>query len=203
MEYIDGDSLKASLLARRDRRETYPLGEAVQVVNDIASALDYAHAHGIVHRDVKPANIMLRSEERLAQFAGGSDYSAVLTDFGIARMLEGVQLTNPGATVGTPDYMSPEQARGDPAEAASDVYALAIVLYEMLTGELPFHADTPVAVLVQHMHEDPPRVGDKVSDLPEELDGVIRRAMAKDPVERFPTAGALAIELTRILEYHT
>ena len=203
MEYIDGDTLKASLLARRDRGEIYSFREAVQVINDIASALDYAHAHGIVHRDVKPANIMLRSEERLAKFAGGSDYSAVLTDFGIARMLEGVQLTNPGATVGTPDYMSPEQARGDPAEAASDVYALAIVLYEMLTGELPFHADTPVAVLIQHMHEEPPSIREKVSDLPSELDDVIRRAMAKDPVERFPTAGALAIEFTRILEYHT
>ena len=116
-------------------------------------------------------------------------------------MLEGVQLTNPGATVGTPDYMSPEQARGDPAESASDVYALAVVFFEMLTGELPFHADTPVAVLIQHMNEEPPRIRERASDLPKELDQVIRRAMSKDPVERYPTAGALAIELTRILEY--
>jgi serine/threonine-protein kinase len=141
---------------------------------------------------VKPANILLRREERLARLTGGRPFTAVLTDFGVARMLEGVQLTGTGATIGTPDYMSPEQARGQAATAASDVYALSIVLYEMLTGELPFTADTPVAMLLQHMQAVPPSVLLKAPDLPSNLEMVLLRGLAKNPADRFSTAGQLA-----------
>jgi tRNA A-37 threonylcarbamoyl transferase component Bud32 len=196
MEYIDGETLKERLVRLNESGERIPLAEVIRVVNDIAAGLDYAHAHNIVHRDVKPANIMLRREERLAQLTGGSPFTAVLTDFGVARMLEGVQLTGTGATIGTPDYMSPEQAKGQSAAAASDVYALSIVLYEMLTGELPFRADTPIAVLLQHMQATPPSVLTKVPDLPVNFETVLLKGLAKDPEDRYTTAGQLAEAVT-------
>ncbi|MCL4267474.1 MAG: protein kinase [Anaerolineae bacterium] len=197
MEYIQGESLKDWLHQLREVNHRLPLADAVKVVRDIAAALDYAHAHGIVHRDVKPANIMLRQEERLAQLTGNAEYTAVLTDFGVARMLEGAQLTGTGATIGTPDYMSPEQAHGRPAQAASDIYALGIVLFEMLTGELPFTADTPVALLLQHMQATPPPLTVKAPDIPPDLELVLMQALAKDPENRYATAGQFAAALQR------
>lgn len=199
MEYIDGETLKERLVRLNQNGARLPLPEVTHIITDMAAALDYAHAHNIVHRDVKPANIMLRREERLAQLTGRTPFTAVLTDFGVARMLEGVQLTGTGATIGTPDYMSPEQARGQAATAASDVYALAIVLYEMLTGELPFTADTPVAVLLQHMQEPPPSVLVKVPDLPVGFEAVLRTGLAKNPAGRYATAGQMAEALTAVV----
>jgi serine/threonine protein kinase len=199
MEFIDGETLKDRLVRLNQNGARLPLPEVSHIVTDMAAALDYAHAHNIVHRDVKPANIMLRREERLAQLTGRTPFTAVLTDFGVARMLEGVQLTGTGATIGTPDYMSPEQARGQAATAASDVYALAIVLYEMLTGELPFTADTPVAVLLQHMQEPPPSVLVKVPDLPVGFEAVLRTGLAKNPAGRYATAGQMAEALTAVV----
>ncbi|MBE2223104.1 MAG: protein kinase, partial [Anaerolineae bacterium] len=198
MEYIDGETLKDRLMALNQNGSRMPLPDVIRVVNDMAAALDYAHAHNIVHRDVKPANIMLRQEARLAQLTGGALFTGVLTDFGVARMLEGVQLTGTGATIGTPDYMSPEQAKGQAATPASDVYALAIVLYEMLTGELPFTADTPVAVLLQHMQATPPSVLMKVPDLPVNFETILLKGLAKEPSDRYATAGQLAGELTAV-----
>jgi len=198
MEYIDGETLKERLVGYNQNGKRMPLSEVIRVVNDIAAALDYAHAHNIVHRDVKPANIMLRQEARLAELTGGAPFTGVLTDFGVARMLEGVQLTGTGATIGTPDYMSPEQAKGQSATASSDVYALSIVLYEMLTGELPFTADTPVAVLLQHMQATPPSVLVKVPDLPVHFETILLKGLAKDPDDRYGTAGQLAEAVTAV-----
>lgn len=198
MEYIEGKTLKERLLELRQQQQRLPLTEAVQIVRDIAAALDYAHAYSIVHRDVKPANILLRREERLAQLTGAAPFVGVLTDFGIARMLEGMQLTGTGATIGTPDYMSPEQARGEPAGPASDVYALGVLLYEMLTGELPFTADTPIAVLLKHMQADPPPLLAKAPDLSAEMETVLMRSLAKDPTARYATAGQMAQALLEV-----
>lgn len=197
MEYIEGESLKELLRQLRETGHRLPLSDGVKVVRDIAAALDYAHAHGIVHRDVKPANIMLRQEERLAALTGNAEYTAVLTDFGVARMLEGAQLTGTGATIGTPDYMSPEQARGQPAQSASDIYALGIVLFEMLAGQLPFTADTPVALLLQHMQATPPSLTAVSPHLPPDLELVLMQALAKEPENRYATAGQFAAALQR------
>ena len=192
MEYIEGQTLKERLIDLNQQQQRLPIAETVQIVSNIAAALDYAHAYNIVHRDIKPANIMLRREEKLAQLTGVAPFVAVLTDFGIARMLEGMQLTGTGATIGTPDYMSPEQARGEAAGPTSDVYALGILLYEMLTGELPFTADTPIAVLLKHMQSDPPSVLQKMPDLPTGLETVLMRSLAKVSQDRYPTAGQMA-----------
>lgn len=200
MEYIEGETLKERIVRIGNAGERLPLAEVRQIVQDTAAALDYAHAHGIIHRDVKPSNIMLRSEERLAQFTGAAAFTAVLTDFGVARMLEGVQLTGTGAAIGTPDYMSPEQARGEPATAASDIYALGIVLFEMLTGELPFKADSPLAVLIKHLQARPPLLASKVPELPVSLELVIMKALTKDPQDRYATAGELASALSQAIK---
>ncbi len=200
MEYIEGDTLKARLQTLRAANERMPLPEIVEIIQDVAAAMDYAHAHGIVHRDIKPANIMLRPEERLAALTGAVPFTAVLTDFGVARMLEGVQITGSGATIGTPDYMSPEQAQGQSAGPSADIYALGIVLYEMLTGELPFTADSPVAVLLKHLQAHPPLLVDTAPELPPGIDMILTRALAKEPQKRYPTAGQLATELAEIVE---
>ncbi len=204
MEYIQGETLKQRMTRLRNQGERLSLADTVKIMRDISAALDYAHAHGIVHRDVKPANIMLREEERLSQLTGESEYTAVLTDFGVARMLEGAQITGTGATIGTPDYMSPEQAQGQPARAPSDVYALGILLYEMLTGELPFTADTPVALLLKHMQDTPPPLMIKAPELSPDMELVLMQSLAKQPDERFATAGQFSSALNRaskILNY--
>lgn len=199
MEFIDGPTLKDRLNEVRDDHRHLDLVEAGQIIQGIAAALDYAHAHGIVHRDVKPANILLRPEEQLAKLTGVLPFTAVLADFGVARMLEGVQLTQTGAAVGTPDYMAPEQASGETASLASDIYALGIVLYEMLTGELPFRGDTPVAVILQHIEAAPPSIVEKLPHVPAGVDEIITKAMAKKPEERYLTAGAMAQALNQLI----
>ena len=180
MPFIDGESLRSRL--RRERQ--LPVSDAIRIAREVASALAYAHAQGVVHRDVKPENVLLSSGH------------AMLTDFGVAR-LAGVgiseNLTDPGLAVGTVSYMSPEQASGDSAvDARSDIYSLACVLYEMLSGDPPFGGSTPQAIIARHLHDLPPPVSVVRPSVPPNVIAALERALQKVPADRFQTAGAFA-----------
>jgi hypothetical protein len=173
MRLISGGALSSLL---RDGR--LPPERIITILRGAADALDYAHGKGVVHRDVKPQNMLLDEAERL-----------YLADFGIAKMVEGSgALTQTGMITGTPQYMAPEQATGKPVDQRVDIYALAVVAYEMLTGGVPFAADTPVAVLMKHVTEPMPIP--PASTVPEPLVRALLKGMAKQPEERWPTAGA-------------
>ena len=188
MEYIAGETLKTHIRMARTRQERLHRDEILAVLRGVAAALDYAHARDIIHRDIKPANIMLRIEGE-AQL--DLPFTPVLTDFGIAKIMEGVQFTGTGMTIGTPDYMAPEQGGNQPITYRADLYSLGVILYEMLAGELPFTGDTPVAVLLKHISDTPPALRMRVPDLPPALDDILQQALAKNPEERFPSGAAL------------
>lgn len=191
MPYLSDGSLSQLL----EREGAMPLTRVVRYVEQIAAALDLAHRHGIVHRDVKPSNMLLHPDGRL-----------MLGDFGIARPVDAPELiaagiggesndprlTQAGATMGTPEYMSPEQARGESVDAAADTYALGVVAYEMLTGEPPFMGDDTSSVLALQVQATPPSVRAARPDLSPRVDEVLAWALAKDPRDRPRTAGAFA-----------
>jgi tRNA A-37 threonylcarbamoyl transferase component Bud32 len=192
MEFIPGVTLKERLTTLRLQGDRMPVKDVLAFTWELASALDHAHANGLVHRDVKPANILLRE-------AAPTHCEAILTDFGIAKILEGVQFTETGLSMGTPDYMSPEQAAGDTITPQTDVYALGIVVFEMLTGQLPFRADTPAAVLLKHLNTDPPSPRTIDPSVPVALDAVLFRALAKRAHDRWHSAGEFATALELVL----
>src|ERR1700687_3579267 len=175
MEYIEGPTLADLMDAGLDD-ERIP-----SLLDQIAAGLDYAHARGVIHRDIKPGNVLMTEEGR-----------AVLADFGLAWLLEGAQLTLTGGVIGTPEYMSPEQAAGHPFDHRADVYALGIVLYEMLVGERPFISETPIGMLLQHLQDTAPNVLLARPDLPPAVGDVLAKALVKDPDDRYSTAGELA-----------
>ncbi|HEY5881766.1 MAG TPA: serine/threonine-protein kinase, partial [Nakamurella sp.] len=177
MRYVAGGDLRARL--RSGRME---LGEATSILAQAASALDAAHAHGLVHRDVKPSNILLDPGTR----PDGSDH-AYLADFGVTTRLADGPGSDGRALVGTIDYVAPEQIAGGDVDGRADVYSLGCVLYECLVGEPPFRRDTDVQVVFAHLDADPPAVSERRSDLPVALDAVIARALAKEPTERYST----------------
>jgi len=184
LEYVDGETLKA-----RIRREgPLPIPEAIAYAIEIARALGAAHERQIVHRDVKPHNILISEE-------GG----AKITDFGIARTLTEEGLTLAGRVLGTTDYVSPEQALGHPVTGQSDLYSLGIVLYEMLTGDVPFHGVSPVAVAMKHVREELPDVQLARPELSAAAAAVVDRATAKDLSVRYPDAETMAAELEDVL----
>src|SRR4051794_5732666 len=176
MRYVPGTDLHA-LLRREGRLEP---GRAAAIVAQIADALDAAHGAGLVHRDVKPANVLI---------AGSHVY---LSDFGITRVqdAETTRITESGGWVGTVDFMAPEHLSGEPADARSDVYALGCVLHTALTGTPPFRRPTVPATITAHLHDGPPRPSE-TPGVPATFDAVIARALAKDPEERYPSAGDL------------
>jgi serine/threonine protein kinase len=180
MKYVPAGTLK-DLIAST----SLSLEQATDIISQIASALDHAHAQGIVHRDVKPSNVLMDQGEW-----------AFLMDFGLAKMVEGSkQLTASGVGVGTPAYMAPEQGRGEKVDGRADVYSLGIVLYEMLTGQVPFDAETPMAVVLKHITAPLPMPRSVNPVIPESVERVMLKSLAKDPADRYATAGEMATAL--------
>jgi serine/threonine-protein kinase len=183
-EYIDGENLK-ELVVKKGRLD---LREALEIGVEVARALAFAHGHGLVHRDVKPQNVLLNGDGR-----------AKVTDFGIARSVDVEGMTSTGMVLGTSNYIAPEQASGQPVDAHTDVYALGVVLYEILAGELPFPGESFLAVAMKHVHEPPPNLLEKRPQVPLRVAEAIDRALEKNPEERFPTMDAFAAELEACL----
>lgn len=182
MRLIEGESLYQRLL-----RGPLTLAQATRYVAQIAEALDYAHSQGVIHRDLKPNNILIDALDNL-----------YLMDFGLAKLLAATQsLTQTGTVIGTPAYMAPEQWRGEPVDARTDIYALGVILYEMLVGHPPFESDTPFTLMYKHVNDPPPAPREQRPDLPEAIEAVILTALAKSPLDRYPSAGALASDLVR------
>ncbi|HYI15558.1 MAG TPA: Stk1 family PASTA domain-containing Ser/Thr kinase, partial [Thermomicrobiales bacterium] len=180
MEYIRGPSLKDLIR----RQGPFSVDGAIFIIGQVTSALDYAHQRGLIHRDIKPQNILV-----------DRDGNAKVVDFGIAKGMRDVNLTEAGTGMGTVHYVSPEQAQGDPAGPASDLYSTGVVLFEMLTKRLPFEADTPVGVAMQHVNTPPPPPSTFNPKIPPEVDAIVLRSLAKDPTERYPSGAALSTAL--------
>jgi serine/threonine-protein kinase len=183
MEYLDGRTLKELVVGRGPA----PVNVAVEYARQILSALRFAHRHGIVHRDIKPHNVLVDREGRVK-----------VTDFGIARAGTS-QMTEAGSIVGTAQYLSPEQARGTEVDQRSDLYSLGVVLYELLTGNTPFDGDTPVEIAMKHLSATPRPPSQIRADVPRELDMVVMRALAKDPTARYQSADEMEADLERVL----
>ena len=183
MELVDGRSLK-EILRERGRLE---IPAAVAIAVGVARALAHAHRHGLIHRDIKPHNILLTTEGMVK-----------VADFGIARAASATSLTQAGTVLGSVHYFSPEQARGQAIGTASDLYSLGVVLFEMLAGRLPFVADSPIAVALQHLNEAPPRLRALRPEVSAELESLVMHLLAKDPSRRPPSADAVAEQLRRL-----
>jgi serine/threonine-protein kinase len=184
-EHVEGENLK-ELVSRTGRMSPR---RALELVIPVADGLAFAHEHGLVHRDVKPQNVLLSSEGEVK-----------VTDFGIARSLDVEHgVTQTGTVLGTSEYLAPEQASGEPVSPATDEYSLGVVLWELLTGEVPFTGENFVAVALRHVNEPPPKLREQRPDLPPRLAAAVERALAKDPARRFPSMAALAAELRACL----
>src|SRR5262245_39987002 len=182
MEYLEGKTLKELIVARGPT----PVRVAIDYARQILAALDFAHRNGIVHRDIKPHNVIIAPDGRLK-----------VMDFGIARSGSS-QVTEAGSIIGTAQYLSPEQARGASAGPAADIYSTGIVLYEMLTGSVPFTGDTPLEVAMKHLSSVPEPPSKKRPEIPHNLDAVVLRALAKDPESRYRNAREMDADLARI-----
>ncbi|HZL15773.1 MAG TPA: serine/threonine-protein kinase [Verrucomicrobiae bacterium] len=182
MEYIEGETLR-EYLARRGR---LPIAEAVALVDQLADAMGYAHRQGVTHRDLKPENVLVTADGR-----------PVVTDFGIALMSGARRLTWRWLTsqMGTPDYMAPEQVQGERGDARTDVYALGVILFELLAGRVPWEGDNPLSIMNQAVTRPAPSLRELDPSIPPPLDAIVRKCIRKDPAERYPDAAALAADL--------
>lgn len=184
MEMINGPTLKDRLFDLGDLGERFTIAEAIRITRAAAEALAYAHQRNMIHRDVKPANLMLDEDHRV-----------VLTDFGIAKIVTGAQFTASGGMVGTPAYMAPEQGLGEAGDERSDIYSLGVILFQLVTGRLPYDAETPLAIILKHVNDPLPPPSEYAQDIPGDLERIICKAMAKEPEDRYQTAAEMAREL--------
>jgi eukaryotic-like serine/threonine-protein kinase len=185
LEYVDGTLLREYLR----QHAPLPVDEAIRIAAQLADALQYCHDHGVVHRDLKPENILIEA-----------DGTVKLVDFGIALLKGARRLTFRRLTsgFGTPDYMAPEQVQGDRGDARTDVYALGVMLYEMLTGDVPYHGDSPLAVMSQRVTTDAPLLRRAQSALSPQLEAIVWRALRRDPAERYQSMAAFRHDLTHL-----
>lgn len=186
MEYIEGGTLKDLIEMHTRRGEKLSLARAVQIILELADALSFAHSRGMIHRDIKPANVMINGRG-----------SAILMDFGIAKMTSGPTYTATGAMIGTPAYMSPEQGIGKPGDERSDLYSLGVLFFQLVTGQLPYDAETPLAVVLKHVNDPIPSPQQLNATIPPLIEEVILQALAKNPDDRYPSVH----EFGRALRY--
>ena len=184
MEFVNGRTLK-EVLAQEQRLQPR---RALEIIADIDAALEFSHRHGIIHRDIKPGNVMITQNGQVK-----------VMDFGIARALASgaTTMTQTSAVIGTAQYLSPEQARGEAVDARSDVYAAGCVLFELVVGHPPFVGDSPVSVAYQHVREDPRAPSDINPDVPRDIDAIVLKALAKNPVNRYQSAQEMRADALR------
>lgn len=187
MEYLDGQTLSTRLMQLKYQDALLPIEESMRIVRSLCDALDYAHNRGMIHRDIKPGNVMVEADGRV-----------VLTDFGIARIVSGPHITASGAMIGTPSYMAPEQGLGQPGDARSDIYSLGIVLYQLLTGAPPYDADTPIAIVLKHVNDPLPPPSEFNEAIPSQLEWILYKALAKSPDDRYQSVKEMADNLDNL-----
>lgn len=184
MEYVEGMTLKQYI----QEHSPLDLGDAINIMLQLTSAIAHAHHNGIIHRDIKPQNILIDQEGNIK-----------ITDFGIAMALSATAITQTNSVMGTVHYLSPEQARGGTASKKSDIYSLGIVMYELITGTLPYEGESPISIALKHLQSDLPRPSEVIEDLPQSLENVILKAAAKDPHYRYASADEMTEDLKTVL----
>ncbi|HEX9331902.1 MAG TPA: bifunctional serine/threonine-protein kinase/formylglycine-generating enzyme family protein [Anaerolineales bacterium] len=192
MEYLKGPTLANYLRGLHERNERIPPHQVARLLKALTAALDYAHEQGVIHRDIKPGNILLHKKADLIPLDKPltNDVEAVITDFGLVRIAHAATQTASGMVSGTPAYMSPEQARGDKTDHRTDIYSLGVVLYEMLAGRVPFEADSSMSIIYMHIHNPPP----PIAGISPAVQTVMDRALAKNPNDRYQTSREMAVD---------
>ena len=194
MAYVPGGSLAGYIKQMQAQGQVLELRELLLILAQIADALAYAHRNGVVHRDIKPDNVLLQRLDH-PERTGEPPVRAVVTDFGLAKLLEGGVETATGTFMGTMAYMSPEQALGKSLDGRSDIYSLGVMLYQLTTGQLPFDIKTPTDAVMKHLHETPPPPQSVRAGVPAAIVSILAKALAKNPASRYQDAGIMAQEL--------